>query len=78
MWYWVIPAWVASLIVVFILGYEWRSMKNTIAVLEQEVKNKMDKPAPEPEPESTVIDPLDPIQNAIYEHNVMMEKLNGK
>lgn len=44
--------------------------------LEEVIKSKVDK-KPEPEePKSTVIDPLDPIQEAIYEHNKMMERLN--
>jgi len=46
--------------------------------LEEVVKSKVDKnPEPE-EPQSQLIDPTDEVAEAIYQHNLMMEKLNGK
>jgi hypothetical protein len=73
---WIIPAWTVSLIFVFLLGYHFRGMAQKIETLEEAVKMKVDR-KPEPvEPISTLIDPTDPIQTAIYERDKMMKNLN--
>lgn len=70
-------AWMLSVIVSFYLGYHFRILTQKIELIEEAVKTKVDKKV-ETETVSEVIDPLDPVQNAIYEHNKMMEELNGK
>lgn len=76
---WIIPAWVLSLIVAFLLGRYLSNLNKRIVVLEEVVKSKVDKkPEPEEVPPSTLIDPLDEVQTAIYEHTKLMEELNGK
>lgn len=75
---WIIPAWVLSLIAVFLLGYYLRGLKKKLADIEEVLKSKVDKKPEVEEPVSEIIDPLDPVQQAIYEHKVMMDKLNGK
>lgn len=69
--------WFLSLIAIFWLGYKLGDITKKVKSVEQVVKQKMAKPVEE-EPTSEVIDPLDPVQEAIYEHKKMMEKLNGK
>lgn len=73
---WIVPAWLVSLVVVFLLGRYLGNISKRITQLEEVVKSKIDKPE-EVEPESTIIDPLDPVQEAMYEHKKMTEKLNG-
>lgn len=75
---WIIPAWLLSVIAAFVLGYDFRGLTKRVEQLEEVVKSKVDKTPVIEEPQSTLIDPADPIQNAIYEHSKMMEKLNGK
>lgn len=72
-----IPTWIASLIVVFYLGYWFRGIKNHIEKLEQVVKTKIDKPVVE-EPQSELLDPDDPIAEAQYQYKKMMKELNEK
>jgi len=75
---WIIPTWLGSLLVAAICGYKLRDLVKKVEHLQEVVKSKVDK-QPEPEePKSQLIDPLDPVQNAIYERNKMMEKLNGR
>jgi len=75
MLYWLIPVWAISLIGAFSLGYFVRGIMKKLAELEQAVHNKVDIPVEE-EPKSMLIDPLDPIQEAIYEREKLMKKLN--
>lgn len=73
---WIIPAWIATLVLAFMLGYWHRGIIKKIEVLEEAVKAKVDK---QPEPEESVsqlIDPLDPIQEAIAERDRMLKELN--
>lgn len=72
----IIPAWLGSLVAVYMLGYHMRGLTKRIDQLEEVIKSKVDKkPLPE-EPQSMVIDPLDPVQEAQWEHQQMMKKLN--
>ena len=74
----IIPAWAISLVAIYLFGYYMRGLVKKIEHLEEMVKSKVDK-QPEPEePISMLIDPTDPVQEAIYEHKKLMEKLNGK
>lgn len=68
--------WLLSLIVVFWLGYKLRDIVSKIEVVQEVLKEKVDKKPEEPEPVSNLIDPTDEVQTAIYEHDKMMEKLN--
>lgn len=66
-----------SLIAVYCLGYYLHKLKDKVETLEEVIKSKVDK-QPEPEePISTLIDPLDPIQTAIYERDKMFKKMNN-
>lgn len=70
--------WFLSLLAAFFLGYKFGDLTKKVKAVEQAVKQKLDKkPAKiQQEPVSSIIDPLDEIQTAIYERNKMMEKLN--
>ena len=75
---WIITAWVVSLIATYFLGHYIANITKKVAELEKVITMKVDK-TPEPkEPVSELIDVTDPIQTAIYEHKLLMEKLNGK
>lgn len=76
--YWIIPAWVISVIVAYLLGNKLRDITKHIAELEEVVKSKVDKQPEEPEPVSKIIDPTDEVQEAIYEHEQLMKRLNPK
>lgn len=68
--------WAFSLVLAFLLGYRFRDFQKRIEVVEQAVKQKIDKPK-EVEPPSLLIDPLDEVQTAIYEAEKMQKRLNG-
>lgn len=67
---------VILLIASFLLGYYFRNLTDKVGKLEEEVKQKVSKP--KKEPDSVVIDPLDPVQEAIYQQKKLQERLNGK
>lgn len=69
-------ACVLACIATFFAGYYYRDLKKRVERLEQVVKAKVDKPVVPEEPKSTLIDPDDPVQTAVYEHEQMMKKLN--
>lgn len=73
---WIIPAWIVSLAAVFFLGYYLRGLKKQLENIEEVLKSKADKKQQESEPVSQLIDPTDEVQNAIWEHDQMMKKLN--
>ena len=73
---WIIPAWVISCIASFYLGHYLKGLAKKIAVVEEAVKMKIDKPPVVEDPPSTLIDPLDPVQEAIYEHEQLMKRMN--
>lgn len=69
-------AWIISVIATFLLGFHMREFKKRIEVVEKAIEAKVDK-KPEPvEPPSTLIDPTDEVQTAIYERDKLMERLN--
>lgn len=74
---WLIPAWIVTVVASFMLGYHLRGLKKRIEILEEAIQSKVDKKEPDPEPPSEVIDPLDQIQTAQFEHAQMMKRLNG-
>jgi len=66
--------WALSVVAAFGLGYYFHSLNEKIHRLEQEVRQKIDKP-PE-EPSSEIIDPFDEVQQAQYELKKRMQDLN--
>ena len=73
---WLIPTLLLSSIATFFLGYHFRGLTKKVEHLEEVVKTKVDR-KPEPEgPKSEVLDPLDQIQEAQYQHKLMMQRLN--
>lgn len=70
-----IIAWILSLLIAFAGGYYFRNLYTKIEVLEQEVKKKIDKP--QEQPESTLVDVLDPIKEAQYELDQRQKELNS-
>lgn len=70
----VVLAWVLSLIAVFLLGYEIQRIKHMALSLRAKVVEKFEEP-PE-EPDSVIVDPLDPIQQAKYEREQLMKDIN--
>lgn len=75
---WIIPAWILSCIATFWLGYSINSLKRKIAIVENKLDNKVDKYVKPEEPRSELLDPDDEVAEAMYQHKVMMDKLNGK
>lgn len=69
--------WFLSLIGAFYFGYQCKRIIEKVDDLEKVVKKKIDKPEEET-PQSEIIDLLDPVAEAQYEHSKMMERLNGK
>ena len=69
-------AWFLSVVMSFYAGYKLRDLTKKIEVLQEVVKEKIDKPKEPEEPKSQVIDPLDPVQTAMYEHELLMKRLN--
>lgn len=68
--------WLLSLAAAFGLGSKLHDITSKIEAVQTLLKEKVDKQPDEPEPVSEVIDPLDEVQTAMYEHHKMMEKLN--
>lgn len=68
-------AWVLSCIATFFVGYHYRELKVALASLRVSLEKKKDVPT-QNEGKSVFIDPLDPIQQAKYEHERMMKELN--
>lgn len=68
-------AWVLSLAGAFFLGYHYRRLNNKVQELEIEVKKKITKPE-EIEPKSVLIDPLDPIKEAMWQAEQLNKRLN--
>lgn len=66
--------WILTLVIAFYLGYQAKQFKTKIDTIEEVVKAKVDKP--KQEPQSTLIDPTDPIQEARWEQAQMLKKLN--
>lgn len=76
--YWIILAWIVSLGFAYLLGSKLRDITKKIVELEEVVKSKVDKKPEEPESVSEIIDPTDEVQEAIYEHEQLMKRLNPK
>lgn len=68
-------AWVTSLIASFFAGYYLKLVKKRVEVLEEKIEKKIDKKVEGPE--SVLIDPLDPVKEAIYEAEQQRKRLNG-
>lgn len=68
-------AWIISLVVTFYLGYKFGELEKKVKKIQETVKQKIDKPKQE-EPQSEIIDPLDEVQTAMYEHKQLMKRLN--
>lgn len=65
-----------TLIIAFRAGHAFRIVTNKVKEIEQEVKQKIDKPK-EVESTSELIDPTDEIQTAIYEAKKQQNRLNA-
>lgn len=74
---WLTPTWIATCIAMFFLGYHLRGLTKKIEHLEEVIQTKVSRKVVE-EPKSVVIDPDDAIQEALYQHKIMMDKLNGQ
>lgn len=75
---WLIPAWIISLVAAYFLGYHIAGIRKKVIELEEVIKLKVDKQPEVEEPKSTLIDPDDPVQQAKWERERMMERLNPK
>jgi hypothetical protein len=78
-WY-IIPSSIGVCIFFFFLGFYIRGLNITIKEVAKLVTEKLaepEKPLRNPyEPHSEVIDPLDEVQNAIYERDQLLKKMN--
>lgn len=68
-------AWVLSLVGAYLLGYHIADIRKRIADLASIIKSKVDK-EPIEEPKSEIIDPDDPVKEAMWEHEQMLKRLN--
>lgn len=73
---WLVPAWMITVAGAYFLGYYLHRMKQRIEILEETVKMKIDKKPVVKEPESSLLDPLDEIEEAKWQHAQLMKKLN--
>jgi hypothetical protein len=72
-----IPTTLLACIATFFLGYHFRGLTKKVEHLEEVIQTKVSKPVVVLEgPQSDVLDPLDEIQEAQYQHRKMMERLN--
>lgn len=78
MLWWLVPTWFVSLLATFFLGYYLRGLSKKLAELEQAITMKVDKKPVVEEPKSTLLDPTDEVQEAMYQHQQMLKKLNGE
>lgn len=69
-------AWAITTAATFVLGYMFRQLADRVKALEHQLKQKIDRPKPTEEPKSLLLDPLDPVQQAIWEREKMMERIN--
>lgn len=76
MYFYIIPAWLASLIAIYFLGYYFRGLVKRVAEIEQAITMKVDKKPVVEEPSSTLLDPNDAVAEAIWEHKQMLKRLN--
>jgi hypothetical protein len=74
---WIIPTWLISVLLATLFGYKLQNWVKKIEQLEEMIKAKIEKPEPE-EPKSTVLDPDDPIQQAQWEREQLMKRINGE
>lgn len=72
-----LPAWILSLALAFLFGYHYRSLVIKLKQLEQLLQSKADKQeAVVEEPKSEFLDPDDLVQQAKWERDELMKKLN--
>ncbi len=72
-----ILAWVLSIMGAFYLGYMLSSIRQKLDDMKMVFQEQAEKKKPiEVEPPSSLIDVLDPIQTARYEHEKMMREMN--
>lgn len=73
---WLILAWAVTLVAAYVLGYHVRGLAKKIEHLEQVIQSKVDKKPEPPEPVSTLIDPADPVQEAIWAREQELKRMN--
>ena len=72
-------AWVISLAGAFFLGYKCDKLMVRIKEIERQLATKIERrKTPEETQKSMVIDAYDQVQQAKYEHDQLMKKLNGE
>lgn len=73
---WITPTILIACISTFFLGYHFRGLTKKIEQLEEVVKHKVDRHSESDQPKSTFIDLTDPVQEAQWQHDQLMKKLN--
>lgn len=73
----VIFAWMLSVLLACWLGYKLSALQAAIEALQATLRRRPESVEPQ-QPISTLIDPDDPISQAVWERERMMKKLNGK
>ena len=72
----IISTWILSVVCAFWLGHHLRGIAKKIEQVEASVKMKVDKKSEPEEPKSQLIDPADEIQQAMWEREQLMKKMN--
>lgn len=68
--------WFLSVVASFGLGYLFQDLTKKIEAVQIAIKEKVDKKPEQDAPQSQLIDVLDPVQTAMYEHEKEMKRLN--
>lgn len=74
---WLLPTALIACIATFFLGFHFRDLTKKVEHLEGVIQSKVSRRVEPEEPRSEVIDPMDEVQTAMWEHKKMMEKLNA-
>lgn len=69
-------AWVLTLIAAFTLGYIFRNLTDRVKIVEEKLEKKIKQDIKTEERPSLLIDPLDSVQEALWQQKKLMEKLN--
>lgn len=66
-----------SVITALYVGYRFRDAEDRLKKLEHSVKTKAEKPKPVKTVSESILDPLDEVQQAKWEYEEKMRKMNN-
>lgn len=69
--------WAFSLVLAFLFGYRFKQFSERLDIVEEVIKQKIDKPKEVEESPSQLIDPYDVVAEAIYEAEKERKRLDA-